>query len=207
MKKRIDTNKYETTEIRILNEAVRLFLERGYNGTSIEDITKAARLTKGALYWHYRSKEDLLRRILEQFEKKFLDDLIQRIGGIEGRALDKFERMIRGSAAFAYYNPELSVCFTTLAAELVGAHHRIEPEVKRIYKKYEMFISRLIRQGKREKVFKRDLNTRLLALIIIAFSDGILLRWFMNKDEINGKAYVETYREVVLRGLLLNRKE
>lgn len=54
----------EDTVTRILNQAKRLFLERGYHGTSIDDITEAAGLTKGALYWHFESKEDLLKRII-----------------------------------------------------------------------------------------------------------------------------------------------
>ncbi len=53
------------TANRILIQAMRIFLEKGYHGTSVDDITQAAGLTKGALYWHFRSKEDLLKRIVE----------------------------------------------------------------------------------------------------------------------------------------------
>ena len=69
-------------EERILREAMRLFWEQGYHGTSIDDITRAAGLTKGALYWHYNSKEDLLRRIITEYEKRFLDGLIQHVNEI-----------------------------------------------------------------------------------------------------------------------------
>jgi AcrR family transcriptional regulator len=44
------------TANRILIQAMRIFLEKGYHGTSVDDITQAAGLTKGALYWHFRSK-------------------------------------------------------------------------------------------------------------------------------------------------------
>jgi AcrR family transcriptional regulator len=54
----------QETANRILHQAMRIFLEKGYHGTSIDDITRAAKLTKGALYWHFRSKEDLLKRIV-----------------------------------------------------------------------------------------------------------------------------------------------
>ena len=70
----------------------------------------------------------------------------------------------------------LCVSFTTLAAELVGAHHGIEPEFRRIYKKYQKFLSSLILQGKKEKVFKKEIDPDLAALIIIAFHDGILIQ-------------------------------
>ena len=100
-------------------------MEKGYHGTSIDDITQAAGLTKGALYWHFRSKEDLLKRIVEEFERRFLDGLIQAVKDVQGDILDKIEKYFRYNAAFSYYNRELCVSFTTLAAELVGAHHGI----------------------------------------------------------------------------------
>jgi AcrR family transcriptional regulator len=190
------------TANRILIQAMRIFLEKGYHGTSVDDITQAAGLTKGALYWHFRSKEDLLKRIVEEFEKRFLDGLIQAVKDVRGDTHDKFEKFFRYNAAFSYYNRELCVSFTTLAAELVGAHHGTEPEFRRIYKKYQKFLSSLILQGKKEKVFKKEIDPDLAALIIIAFHDGILIRWFMNRNEIDGEGYVNTFKKIMLKGLM-----
>jgi len=190
------------TEERILKEAMRLFLERGYHGTSIDDITQAAGLTKGALYWHFESKEDLLKRIIKEFENRFLDGLINAVREVQGGTLDKIEKYFRYNAAFSYYNRDLCVSFTTLAAELVGAHHGLEPEFRRIYRKYQKFLSTLILQGKKEKVFRKEIDSDLAALTIIAFHDGVLIRWFMNNDEIDGKAYVTTFKKIILEGLM-----
>jgi AcrR family transcriptional regulator len=189
------------TEERILKQAMRLFLEKGYHGTSIDDITQAAGLTKGALYWHFRSKDDLLKRIVEAFDKHFLDGLIKALKEAKGGAVDKLEMLSRYNAAFAYYNPELCVSFTTLAAELVGAHHKIEIEIKRIYKKYQNLLLNLVLQGKKEKVFRKEIDSDITALIIMAFHDGVLLHWYMNKSEINGEVLANTFREIVLNGV------
>ena len=192
----------QETANRILNQAMRIFLAKGYHGTSIEDITRAAKLTKGALYWHFRSKEDLLKRIVEEYEKRFLDGMIQAVNEVRGNILDKIEKYFRYNAAFAYYNRELCVSFDTLAAELVGAHHGIEAEFRRIYRKYQKFLSNLIVQGKKEKVFKKEMDEDLSALVIIAFHVGILLQWSMNKDEIDGEAYVNTFKKIMLNGMV-----
>jgi hypothetical protein len=85
----------------------------------------------------------------------------------------------------------------------VGAHHGTEPEFKRVYKKYQKFLSNLILQGKKEKIFKKEIDPDLTALIIIAFHDGILIRWFMNRSEINGEAYVNTFKKIMLEGLMV----
>ena len=189
------------TANRILHQAMRIFLEKGYHGTSIDDITQAAGLTKGALYWHFKSKENLLKRIIEEYEKRFLDGLTLAVNEVKGSILDKIEKYFRYNAAFAYYNRELCVSFTTLSGELVGAHHPIEPEIRRINKKYQNFLSKLILQGKREKIFKKEIDSDLTALIIIAFHAGILLQWSMNRNEIDGETYVNTFKKIMLKGL------
>jgi AcrR family transcriptional regulator len=53
------------TRQRLLDEAERLFRERGYAATSLEQIAEAADVTKGAIYGHFSSKEDLLLSSIE----------------------------------------------------------------------------------------------------------------------------------------------
>jgi AcrR family transcriptional regulator len=53
------------TRQRLLAEAERLFRERGYAATSLEQIAEAADVTKGAIYGHFSSKEDLLLSAIE----------------------------------------------------------------------------------------------------------------------------------------------
>ena len=55
----------ERTRQRLLAEAQRLFRERGYAATSLEQIAEAAEVTKGAIYGHFASKEDLLISAIE----------------------------------------------------------------------------------------------------------------------------------------------
>jgi AcrR family transcriptional regulator len=160
-------------------------------------------LTKGAFYWHFKSKEDLLRKIIKEYETRFLDGLFRAVEEVEGGVFDKFEKYVRYNATFAYYNRELCVSFDTLAAELIGAHHGIETEFRRIYKKYQKFLSNLIIQGKKEKIFKKEIDENLASLVIIAFHGGILIQWSMNRDKIDGEAYVNTFKEIMLNGLMV----
>lgn len=61
-------NKYpEITEKRILNTAARLFLEKGWEQTTIQDIVnELGDLTRGAFYHHFKSKEDVIDAVLER---------------------------------------------------------------------------------------------------------------------------------------------
>jgi AcrR family transcriptional regulator len=55
----------ERTRQRLLTEAQRLFRDRGYAATSLEQIAEAAEVTKGAIYGHFASKEDLMLTAME----------------------------------------------------------------------------------------------------------------------------------------------
>jgi hypothetical protein len=124
------------------------------------------------------------------------------VNKVKGGFLDKFEKYIRHNAAFAYYNRELCVSFTTLAAELVGDRTRTEYEIRRIYKRYQKFLSKLVVMGKREGVFRKDLDANLASLVIISFHDGTLLQWSMNRNKIDGKSFLDTFRRIMLNGVV-----
>ena len=57
------------TKERILETALELFAQSGYLGTSMSDIAGALSITKGALYKHYASKQEILDNIVEKMNK------------------------------------------------------------------------------------------------------------------------------------------
>jgi AcrR family transcriptional regulator len=69
----------DETRERILDVAVDLFIERGYPGTSIRDIAERLGRTKGSLYYHFASKEDILTALVTPMMAD-LDTLIERAG-------------------------------------------------------------------------------------------------------------------------------
>jgi AcrR family transcriptional regulator len=65
----------QQTRSRLLVAARELFGARGYNDTSLDDIVAAAGVTKGALYHHFESKEDLFRALFEQVKRDVSEDV------------------------------------------------------------------------------------------------------------------------------------
>ena len=66
------------TRERILKVANELFTEQGYEGTSLREISDRLGITKAALYYHFRSKEEILTTLLKPFFV-LLDDLLGRL--------------------------------------------------------------------------------------------------------------------------------
>ena len=57
---------------RILTETFRLFLSKGYDAVSFAEIQEAAEATRGGIFHHFKSKEELLERVAEKFVLDFL---------------------------------------------------------------------------------------------------------------------------------------
>jgi AcrR family transcriptional regulator len=187
---------------RIFKQGMKLFLRKGYHATSVEEITEAAGCSKGAFYWHFKSKEEFLRRILQEYEERRLDGMIQAVKQTEGGVIQKIKKIERFNLAFVYYNQELCVSFVTLSAELIGSHDSVEPEIRRIVKKEEDFLADLIVEGKRENIFRKELDPHLASLSLKAFQDATLTRWYRDRDRIDGKSFIATSGDIYLEGLM-----
>ena len=60
-----------STKDKILDAALTLFAENGYNGTSVEQIAKAVGIKAPSLYKHYKSKEDILNALVDSAEARY----------------------------------------------------------------------------------------------------------------------------------------
>lgn len=69
----------EKTRAKILASALKLFVKKGYEHTTFNDIAAELKMTKGAVYWHFASKSDLLEALLGEAMQRFSSALKERI--------------------------------------------------------------------------------------------------------------------------------
>jgi AcrR family transcriptional regulator len=87
----------EVTRRKIMDAAVDLFSERGYTGTGLGDIIERAEMTKGALYYHFDSKESLAGAIIDESSAAILT----AFSGVSSSPAPALETMIHGVFAVA----------------------------------------------------------------------------------------------------------
>jgi AcrR family transcriptional regulator len=94
--KRRQAENAAATRVALIRAARRLFAERGYAGTATEEVVRRARVTRGALYHHFRDKSDLFMAVLDEEQKK--------LAAISSEAAaaqdDPWKAMVAGSTAF-----------------------------------------------------------------------------------------------------------
>jgi AcrR family transcriptional regulator len=66
---------------RIVDSAIELFSQRGYAGTGVSGIVRAAGIEKSALYWHFGSKEGLLAAVFDRMDTEFVEQILKQSVG------------------------------------------------------------------------------------------------------------------------------
>lgn len=71
----------EKTRERILTEAARLFYQKGFENTTIDDIQKSAGIARGSIYYHFTSKQEILEAIVDRMAEGILNVLNPLVNG------------------------------------------------------------------------------------------------------------------------------
>jgi AcrR family transcriptional regulator len=95
------------TNDRILQKALGLFSDKGYDATSVREICEAAGITKPTLYHFYGSKEGVYRAIVEGALERFRSNVFQALDG-EGSLRDRLVRMARAYVEATLREPDLA---------------------------------------------------------------------------------------------------
>ncbi len=190
----------------IINESIKLFVRKGFNQTTVQEITNATGLSKGAFYWHFTSKDELLMTILDRYESSYVDGVIRALEAAEGDFLRKFKYIHKWTTEFAYNNRDLCVGFTTMAAEMAGGGTNIESRIRSIQTRYRGVLKDLLLVGRKEGAIRDDLDLDLVTHVINAIYEGMLIEWYSNRNEMDGGQFTITYREIALSGILKQRR-
>jgi AcrR family transcriptional regulator len=134
----------EATRAALLDEATTLFAQRGYAGASLEDVASASRVTRGAVYHHFASKQALFEAVLDLQEERATSEIVAAAGA--ANAWD---------AAMLALDAYLTHCCDPVYGRLVwlegpaalGWHRWRECEKKYSYGLVEQFIRDLVESG------------------------------------------------------------
>ena len=136
------------TPQRILDIAERLVQTRGFNGFSYADIAEAMKVTKASLHYHFRSKAELGKRLIERYERNFLAAL----RAIEADTDDARERLRRYAGIYAGVVHEDRMCLCgMLAAESGTLPEDMRADMRHFFDENERWLVGVLKEGKRAR--------------------------------------------------------
>jgi len=152
----------EDTRTKIMDEAIKLFAEKGFSDTSISKIAKSAEVGKGTIYWHFDSKEDLFLSIIKENGKQYFEKV---------KLLDKSDNT-PSEIIFQYIKDRIEFVEDNydLARMLINNNDVINREFKNLMEdKHRQIINvleRAIKKGMKNNNFKNGSSEELALMII-----------------------------------------
>ena len=113
-------NKQDNVKERIIEASIKLFLAKGFAGTTTKELTDAAGVAKGTLYWHFTSKDSILEEILEKFSCELYDPAFEKVDNCQGDFIAKFKVFYRFITEFAREKKDLLLVSSTILGEIAG---------------------------------------------------------------------------------------
>jgi AcrR family transcriptional regulator len=166
----------------VIRIATALFLEQGYPMTSMDEIVAASKVSKTNIYYHFKSKEELLNAIVTQMIGHY-EQVIAEIAGQSQLAVA--ERLRRFASLLADQGPDsLGGCpFLTLYVQTNRESRFVREEISHFFQNQIATIERLLQEGIDRGEFSSKLPVSQIAVMIVSMIEGGLFLQHTQQDE------------------------
>jgi TetR/AcrR family transcriptional repressor of nem operon len=186
------------TSGRILDIAERLLQTRGYNAFSYADIARSLHITKASLHYHFPTKGELGKRLIERYQQSFLRALAE-IDGLSKDAPEKLRRYI-GLYTEVLRNDRMCLC-GMLAAEYATLPKPMKSELKHFFDENERWLIAVLEDGRISKRLRFSGAARETAQLLVGSLEGAM----MLARSYGDVARFEAVAERLLAGLGLGK--
>lgn len=187
----------ESTRETILKESGSLFNTQGYKATSISDITQATGFTKGAIYRHFRNKEELEKESLFYLSTLLFDTLRPLIKKAP-TAGDKLRAVLRYFESYVVDSPIQGGCpLLNVAIEADDAHPALRQEAVRILQLLKDSISHILQKGIDRRQVKEGIDKDYYASLILGSLEGAIMMSKLRGDNEDMKRIIRHLEEQV----------
>ena len=175
------------TKRRIFECAMKLFAEKGYDATSVEEITAVSGIAKGTLYYHFEKKEDILTMLLEEGMKLLRNSIEIKIRDCD-KCIDKIKAVIllQIKITVKYEN------FINLVFSQIWGKEEKNIKCKKCVFEYIKILEKIIKEGIEKGEFY-DGNVEALASGIFGVTCSSLIYKMRRGKDIN---IPELYAEI-----------
>lgn len=155
----------------LLAVAITVFNERGYDGTSMEDLSRRLGISKSSIYYHVDSKEDLLRLALD----RALDGLFAVAGQVKADdrpAIERLEHLVRGSV---HVLAERLPCVSLLLRARGNTATERRALTRR--REFDEIVADLVKQAERDGDIRPDVDPAVTARLLFGMVNS-LVEWY-----------------------------
>jgi AcrR family transcriptional regulator len=182
----------------LLDVAVAVFNERGFEATSMDELASRLGVTKSAIYHHVPSKVELLRLALD----RALDELsavLTEPGAVTGPAIDRLEHVVRGSVRVL----TAQLPFVTLLLRVRG-NSPVESEALRRRRELDRVVTDLVRAAVAEGSVRPDVDPAVTSRLLFGTVNS-LTEWYRPDGDLSPDAVADSLVTTLFTGLRAGR--
>jgi len=180
----------------ILRTAARLFQQQGYDATSMNDVAAALKLSKGGLYHHFQSKDEILFHIMSHA----MEITEERVINVARRIDDPEERLrtlirLHIQVVLSPEDREITV--------MLHENHPLPPALRRKIngrkKDYVHFVENLIAEVQRQRNSSSTVTPRAATFALVGMINWIY-QWYKPDGPLTGEAILRQFTDIFFRG-------
>lgn len=191
-------NKQDQRRDQILEAALTVLIRKGYENSRMDDIVRESNLSKGAIYWYYKSKKEIYLSLVNHWVLRYsatLNHIVEE-GLPAARQLEKLFQYFIDQYEHNTLVFRAMMEFWALAARDDDFHSKVQ----KVYTEFLNLIKRIVTQGLQSGEFRTG-DVTVTALSIMLNIEGIM--WFTVYDTpgITVRNYIEAVTAFIIRGL------
>ncbi len=174
----METEKKKSVKSKIVSAAWQLFYEKGYNGTTVDDIIELSGTSKGSFYYYFSTKDELLNTL-----SLILDELYEELDSSMPDEMNSFDKLMYVNyEAHQMMGEKISeeLLASLYSTQLLSAGPRHLLDQNRSYYK---LITRIIEEGQNRGEIKDDMTVRDIVLYYSMCERALVYDWCLNKGE------------------------
>lgn len=179
----------------ILGHAVEVFHEKGYEGASMRDLSRATGMSLAGLYYYFESKEELLYLIQKHTFETIVEQLERRLSNVAGTE-QRIRALIENHLDYFLANPKAMKVLSHEEEVLTGP---MGQEVREIKRKYYQLCRELIEALKTERAL--EVNSRIAVLSLFGMMNWIYT-WYRPQVDADPTMLAREMGDIFLRGLI-----
>lgn len=182
---------------RILDAAVVEIARRGFHQTTVAMIARRARVADGTIYLYFKNKEEVLVSLFDRALGRFIAEGRQTLAQYEGA-----QRKLRGivDLHLSLVGQDRDLAIIT-QVELRHSLHFMEEISRAQVGQYLAIIAEVVEEGRREGVFRADLDPMLGAKAVFGILDEMATDWVLSRRNVRLESKAEQVTALILGGL------
>ncbi|MEF2969306.1 TetR family transcriptional regulator [Paenibacillus sp. M1] len=189
------------TKSQVLEAAAHVFSTYGYVNSSLDKVAEYAGFSKGAVYWHFSSKQELFLSILEQnFERqlRLLSDQMERILTSD-EPMTALTNWLESQFMCLEDGEEQSMLFLEFLVS--GRDAEIRGKLQKLHGNLMDRIAVLIQELQQRGYMASDIDPRPMAVMLDALLKGVVVEWLLDPKAESLQALIHAISRTFLQGI------